>query len=321
MKALRITKHGPVAELAMSDVDEPRPSGDGVKVRIEAAGINPSDLLSAKGGFPEARLPRILGRDFAGEVVEGPPELLGAKVWGTGGDLGITRDGTHAASVVLPAKAVAFAPKNVSIEQAGSMALPFLTALMALERARLNLGETVAITGAAGAVGSCAAQLARAKGASVIAIIKDESQAKDLRKEDFLAIVRSDSDDIPATIKRATRGRGCDVALNAIGAPLLKPLLESVAEHGRVVVFSASAGREGAIDMLPFYRRELELLGINTVLMDAVACGEVLKRLTPLFESAALRPLGVAERLPLARAPEGYARVETGIAGKIVLVP
>ena len=79
MKALHITSHGPIAALRPVEIPSP-PLRDGeVRVRIEAAAVNPSDVLSAEGRFPHAVLPRVLGRDFAGRVVEGPAELLGRR--------------------------------------------------------------------------------------------------------------------------------------------------------------------------------------------------------------------------------------------------
>src|SRR5262250_1015972 len=103
MKALHITAHGPPATLRASDVPPPKPGPGEVLVQIEAAAVNPSDVVSIEGRFPQAVLPRVLGRDFAGRVIEGPRELVGAEVWGTGGDLGITRHGAHAEEIVLPA--------------------------------------------------------------------------------------------------------------------------------------------------------------------------------------------------------------------------
>lgn len=85
MKALRIARHGHLSDLTPQEVDEPRAAEGEVVVRVEAAAINPSDVASVMGGFPGAPLPRIVGRDFAGTVEAGPAELVGARVWGSGG--------------------------------------------------------------------------------------------------------------------------------------------------------------------------------------------------------------------------------------------
>src|SRR4051794_10813121 len=127
MKALRIEQHGSVDQLRAKDLPRPAPGADEVLVQVFASGVNRSDVLGAQGSFPHSALPRTLGRDFAGRVVEGPPELMGTRVWGSGGDLGITRDGTHAEFVIVPRAAVAPCPKNLSVEQAATAGVPFIT--------------------------------------------------------------------------------------------------------------------------------------------------------------------------------------------------
>ncbi|MGD0500636.1 MAG: alcohol dehydrogenase catalytic domain-containing protein [Bryobacteraceae bacterium] len=90
-----------MSDLAVTEARAPSIGPAEVLVKILAAAINPSDIVSAEGRFPDAPLPRILGRDFAGRIVAGPAALIGTEVWGTGGDLGIARDGVHAEYVVL----------------------------------------------------------------------------------------------------------------------------------------------------------------------------------------------------------------------------
>src|SRR5579863_7370845 len=122
MKALRIERTGSLDAVAVRDVPEPAARGDEVCVRIEAAGVNPSDVGIALGRFPQLVLPRTLGRDFAGTVIDGPADLVGKSVWGTGGgELGLTRDGTHAEMLVVPASAAAVRPAHLSTEGAAVM--------------------------------------------------------------------------------------------------------------------------------------------------------------------------------------------------------
>src|SRR5580658_6316761 len=85
MKAIYIKQHGAVEDLKVGDVPVPSIRPGEVLVKVAAAGINPSDLASVRGKFADSVLPRIVGRDFAGKIVEGPAELLGTEVWGTGG--------------------------------------------------------------------------------------------------------------------------------------------------------------------------------------------------------------------------------------------
>lgn len=320
MQALRIAAHGPITALSPSDIPMPTPGPDNVLVEVHAAAINPSDIVSAEGRFANARLPRTLGRDFAGRVTEGPQELVGRDVYGSGGDLGIRRDGAHAEYVVLPRDAIAFRPKNLTDEQAAVIGVPFITAWTVVQAGQLAEGQWLVASGAAGAVGFAATQLAVARGAHVVALVKDAAEATRI-VANVAAIARSDQNDLVSVVRAATNGRGCDLALNGVGAAIFQPMLDALAPGGAMVVYSAAGGREVTLDLLSFYHRRLRVLSVDTVADEAVKCARVLTALVPLFESGALAPLTVVERYPLSQAAAAYARVAAGVAGKVVLVP
>src|SRR5262249_48167686 len=142
-----------------------------VLLRIHAASINPSDVKNVQGHMEGTTLPRTPGRDFAGVVVNGPPELTGKEVFGTGGDIGFTRDGSHAGFIVVSAQGGALKPKQLSMEEAASVGVNYLAAYIGLvQRAGVRNGEVVLVTGASGGVGTAVIQLARWKGARVIAV-------------------------------------------------------------------------------------------------------------------------------------------------------
>jgi len=322
MKALHITAHGPPATLRPVEVPA-RPLGpDQVLVQVEAAGVNPSDIVSVEGRFSHAVLPRILGRDFSGRVAEGPPELVGTPVWGTGGDLGVTRDGTHAELLVLPVEAVSRRPSNLTAEQAASAGVPFITAWTCLiEAAGLRDGETVVVAGAAGAVGWAALELTTALGGRAIALVKDADDAKRLDRKKVMAVARSDAGDLATVVRDATGGHGAEIALNGVGAPVFRPLLESLSKGGRLCLYSAAQGREAPLDLFDFYRRRLRLIGIDTAAITAAAGVRILDQLRPMFETGQLRPHLAIERFPLDRAAEAYQQVARGTAAKVVLIP
>ena len=322
MRALRITTHGPPATLRASDVPAPEPGPGEVLISIEAAAVNPSDVVSVEGRFPQAVLPRILGRDFAGRVIDGPPELKGRAVWGTGGDLGITRNGTHAELLVAPAEAVTERPRNLTAEQAAAAGVPALTAWTCLvDSANVQPGEWVAVSGAAGAVGWAAVELAAARGAKVIALVKDAAEAGQLDRARISAVARSDLGDLPAVARETTAGHGIDVALNGVGAPVFKPLLDALARGGRLCIYSAAAGREVSLDLFDLYRRRLRLVGIDTGAVSAVAAARILAELRPIYESGRMRPHPLIETFPLDEGARAYQQVARGSPSKVVLLP
>ena len=321
MKAIYIQQHGAVADLRISEVPRPSINGDQVLVRIEASGINPSDIVSIEGRFAGSVLPRIVGRDFAGKVVEGPAELIGTEVWGTGGDLGISRDGTHAEYVAIPTQAVTPRPKNLSAQEAAAVGVPFVTAFSALVRlGEVKAGQWVIVSGAAGAVGQAAIQLARARGARVIALIKDSTESWVSQSDAVEAISRSDQGDLEAVARAATQGKGADLALNGVGSPVFGSLLASLAVGGRQVVYSAAGGREFPLDILAFYKKQSILLGLDTQKFDVTFCASILKEIGPLFESSALKPPLIGASYPLSDVTQAYGAVASGKGGKAVFV-
>jgi NADPH2:quinone reductase len=207
MKALQIEGFGTPSEvLKLVEVDDTPPGPDEVRVRVEAAGINPSDVGNVNGKFPVTKLPRIVGRDFAGMVVEGPRDLMNLPVWGSGGDIGFTRDGSHAEFINIPAAAVSRRPKNLSAEEAAAAGIPFLTALSALDLTRLKAGEWVIVSGAAGAVGNAAVELTHARGAQVVALVRDEEESSKLDPDKVNAVAQSSRNDLEQVVREATNG-------------------------------------------------------------------------------------------------------------------
>jgi NADPH:quinone reductase-like Zn-dependent oxidoreductase len=323
MKAVYIQKHGPIADLKISEVPVPAPGPADVLVKVAVSGINPSDIASVEGRFPNGVLPRIVGRDFAGTVVQGAKELVGAQVWGSGGDLGITRDGTHAEYIALPAEAVVPRPKNFSLEEAEAAAVgvPFIAAFSALVRlGRVKADEWVIVSGAAGAVGQAALQIARAKGAHVVALVRDASERERLKSTAVEAIAQSDKADLEAVVRQATRGKGADLALNGVGSSIFASLAAALGLGGRHILYSVVGGREVTLDILSFYRSQFSLLGLDTQKLNATDCAGVLKELVPMFESGALKPPVIAQRYPLSDAAAAYNRVAAAKTGKVVLV-
>src|SRR5277367_5292189 len=126
MRALRFQKTGSLDELKIEYMPKPVPSPGEVLVQVKAAAINPSDVKNVLGKMHETSLPRTPGRDFSGIVVEGPPERLNQKVFGSGGNLGFGRDGTHAEFVAVPTVGLNPLPTNLTFEQAAAIGVAYL---------------------------------------------------------------------------------------------------------------------------------------------------------------------------------------------------
>src|SRR5271163_1461472 len=169
MRAIRFETFGDPSVLKLAEAPAPPADERTALVRVMAASINPSDVKNVAGAMKQTTLPRIPGRDFAGVVEVGPAEWIGAAVWGTGGDTGFTRDGSHAEMIAVPVASLRRKPKNLSFDEAASVGVNYMAAWCGLEAAGLRSGETVLLIGAGGGVGGAAAQIARRLGARVIA--------------------------------------------------------------------------------------------------------------------------------------------------------
>jgi NADPH2:quinone reductase len=158
-------------KLDIAEQREPAAQPGFAVVRIGAAAVNPSDVKASLGLMPQAVWPRTPGRDFAGLVVAGPTEWVGREVYGSGGDIGITRDGSHARFLTLPVAALRDRPRSISMDEAGAVGVPFVTAYEGFRRSGMpQSGQTVLVLGANGKVGQAAVQLAAQGGARVIAV-------------------------------------------------------------------------------------------------------------------------------------------------------
>src|SRR6476620_12072117 len=114
MRALKFYQTGSLDDLHVEEVSVAIPAAVEVLVEVKAAAINPSDIKNVQGKMHETTVPRIPGRDFAEMIVKGPDERLGQSVFGSGGNLGFGRDGSHAQYLVVPATAVLPLPSNLS---------------------------------------------------------------------------------------------------------------------------------------------------------------------------------------------------------------
>ena len=117
MRRLRVLRKADTLDdldLRLEAFDPPPLGFDEVLIAVHAAGVNRSDISATLGRMPHAIWPRTPGRDWAGVVIEGPQALIGQEVFGTGGDLGISRDGTHATHLVLHRDALVVRPQSLT---------------------------------------------------------------------------------------------------------------------------------------------------------------------------------------------------------------
>lgn len=319
MKALQFSRTGDLAALEVVELPTPVPAEGEVLVQIKAAGLNPSDVKNVLGRFPYTTLPRVPGRDFAGVVVEGPQELVGQEVWGTGNQIGFSRNGSHAGYITLSAKGVALKPKSLSFVQAASLGVPYTTAWDALERSQVDAHTRLLVIGANGAVGSAAIALAKVRGAQVLAAVRRPEQVEALQAQGFQAILLGKAEELAAQANAVFAG-GADVIFDTTGF-WLPASVQALAPFGRIAIIAAPVDGHVQLPALALYRKGGSVVGINSLLYGVEACARMLEQFGKLFDDGTLPlPTGLIES-PLEDGPARYAEVNQGGADKVILLP
>jgi NADPH:quinone reductase-like Zn-dependent oxidoreductase len=288
-------KAAEIGALAPSIEKRPLARGDAADVLVEvrAAAVNPSDAKAAIGMMPYAVFPRTPGRDYAGVVIDGPKDWLGKEVFGSSGDLGIRRDGTHATHLVVEAAALVEKPPRLSFAEAAGIGVPFVTALEGFRRSGSpRPGETVLVLGLNGKVGQAAAQIACWQGARVIGVVRKD-EGFEGKASGPVTVINSAAEVVPARVRELTNGKGADIVYNTVGEPYYDAGQESLAILGRMI-FIAAFKQTVPFDIFAFYRGRHTYVGIDTLSLSSIASGDVLRELQPGFASGHLTPFPIA---------------------------
>jgi NADPH2:quinone reductase len=293
-----------------------------VLIEIRAAAVNPSDVKAATGLMPYAVFPRTPGRDYAGVVIDGPAGMVGREVFGSSGDLGIRRDGSHATHLAVECDAVVEKPKSLSWEEAAGIGVPFVTATEGLRRAGMpKQGETVLVMGVNGKVGQAAAQIASWHGAHVIGVVrKNEPYAG--HANSTVDIIDASASDVAARVRELTDGRGADIVFNTVGDPYFETANKSMALRGRQILI-ATIVRNVPFDILAFYRGQHTYVGIDTLGLSSTATGMVLRELAAGFAGGHLKPFPILPEAiySLEDAKRGFIAVAGSSRDRVILRP
>jgi NADPH2:quinone reductase len=293
-----------------------------VLIEVKAAAVNPSDVKAATGLMPYAVFPRTPGRDYAGFVLDGPTDWIGREVFGSSGDLGIRRDGTHATHLAVEAAAVVEKPKNLSWEEAAGIGVPFVTAMEGLRRAGIpKSGETVLVTGVNGKVGQAAVQIATWHGARVIGVVR-KNEPYEGHANSRVEVIDSSASDVATRVRELTDGKGADIVFNTVGDPYFEAASKSLALRGRQILI-ATIERVVPFNILEFYRGQHTYVGIDTLGLSSIATGAVLRELGPGFASGHLKPFPIRPGAihPLEDAKAAFLAVAGSSRDRVILRP
>lgn len=310
MRAIRVEEKSESSDnlnFELAETDPPVPGKGECLIELAASGVNPSDVKALLGKMPYLVWPRTPGRDFAGTVVEGPSEHIGKEVWGTGGDLGMKRDGNHAEYALIDVGAVQEKPKNLSMLEAGSLGVSWTCAWLGMVKgSRVQAGETVVVLGAGGKVGEASVQLAAGAGAKVIAVerTKDAYDGHSVVPVDVVNLTKEP--ELKDAILDRTNGRGADIIMNSVGSPYFDAANKSLANEGRQIIISTFV-EENEINLRTFYRGNHMLVGVSNMDHDNVVSGEIMEAMRAGFEDGTYKPYPIRDDHVF-----GLDNVETG---------
>ena len=287
MKALVLEQAGPNPRLTVADLPLPSVGDFDALVQVAACGFCHHDLLVMEGTLRRGvQTPLVPGHEVAGVVTKvgrhvtavrpGDPvvclltDACGQCQWCAQGRerlcpeahaIGHGMKGGMAETITVRENSLVKIPDGIPWPQACLLACPIGVAVKAIEKAQIQDGETVLVTGASGGLGAHLIQLAKLKGARVLAITSNETKAPALEALGASDVIPTDELDFSEIVLALTEDRGVDVALDTVGSPLFPQTLRSVALMGRLVLLGEVERANVTLPLPEIIFRELQIIG------------------------------------------------------------
>ena len=325
MRAALIVEHGDRSKVVVGEYPKPEPGDREVLIAVKACGLNHLDIF-VRRGIPgrTLKLPHISGGDVAGEVVatgNGVTEVrVGDRVMvdpNIGGKaLGEDMTGGLAEFVCVPAENCIPIPEGISYEEAASLPIAYGTAYrMLITRGQIKENEIVLILGASGGVGTAAVQLAKLRGAKVIAAAGTDQKLEKLAELGADYLINYNKEDFSRKTWEITGKKGADVVVDYSGKDTWGKSILSTRKGGRILTCGATSGFDAVTDLRYVWVREITILGSN------MWQREDLTNLLGLVQNGSLKPI-IDRVLPLEEIREAHRAIEEReIFGKVIIKP
>ena len=334
MKAAYIERHGGPNVLKVGELPDPKVPEGHALVRIKAASLNHLDIWVRRGlpGLP-VQFPHVLGCDASGIVESSKNFSVGEKVIVHPGlscgecepclrgieslcrsykILGEHVSGLQCEYVAVPEQNLFKKPEDLSFEEAAAMPLVFTTAYQMVEQGQVRPGSVVLVHAAGSGVSSAAIQLAKLRGAEVIATAGVDEKLEKAKALGADHVLNYRKQDFVAESKRISK-KGVDVVLDHVGAATWEGNIRAVTWGGRIVICGATTGKDGITDLAHLFYRQIHLIG------STMGSKRDFPKILEGFEEGKLKAV-VGETFPLKDIGEAHKRLESrSIFGKIVL--
>jgi len=306
-------------ELCVVERPVPQPGAGEVLVKVAAAGVNRPDILQRKGMYPPPPgAPDILGLEVAGEVVDGPRELVGRNV------CALVAGGGYAEYCIAPVGTCLFVPEAISTTEAAAMPETLFTVWVNLfERGFAADGDIVLVHGGTSGIGTMAIALGRLFGLKVIVTCGTDGKCARALELGAAAAINYREQDFVEEVHRVTDRAGVNVVMDMVGGDYVPRNLACLADEGRHVSIAVQRGGTAEVPIFAIMRRRLIMTGSTLrprpIEFKTMVADEIAKTVWPYVEGGRLRPV-IDSTFPLAEAAAAHERMESGEhVGKIVL--
>ena len=320
MRAVWYDRQGPAHEvLTYGELLAPEPGAYEVRVRLEAAGVNPSDTYRRRGPVPPMEYPRVITCSDGAGVVDAvgpmvPASWVGKRVWLYNGQRNGRWMGAAAECIALNVDLVTELPPSVSFAEGATLGIPCMTAHYCVFVAGPVQGRTVLVTGAAGAVGHYAAQLAHWAGATVIATVSSDEKAERARQGNAAHVINYRHEDVAARVRELTGGSGVDHVVDVDFGGNLAATLGSVRANGSIAIYATNGDRTPRLPVGELMQRNISLYPMSLPGTPHAARKRAQSDIAQWIATGQ-RILSVAAQFPLRETPAAHAAVEAG--GKV----
>ena len=302
--------------LTIGEMPTPEAGPGEVRVRLQASGVNPADVGRRGGSYRAMEFPRVIpNSDGAGvidQIGEGVTRLaVGDRVWLFNGQRNGRAFGTAAEYIALADTLVTPLPEDVSFAAGATLGIPCMTAWCSLFADGPITGQTVLVTGGAGAVGHYAVQLAKWGGATVIATVSSQAKDMEARLAGADLVVNYRTEDVAARVMAFTRQRGVDRVVDIDFGGNMATTLKIMALNSTIAVYASNGNRTPVIPMRDLMEkcitlRSLVLFALPPPLLAAAQ--EDISR----WLAAGKRVHNIAGQFTLAETAQAHLAVEKG---------
>lgn len=322
MRAVLVREFGEPEQLVVEELDAHDPGPGQVVISVKAASVNYPDLLVIDGSYQNLPdRPFSPGKEAAGVISKVGSGVNRVKP----GDrvMTLVEYGAYASELLVSDELVIPIPDSMEFNDAAAFGLVYSTAWFGLvRRAALSPGETVLVTGAGGGVGSASVQLAKAYGATVIALARDEERARLALEQGADHAITSTPASLKSDLMELTGKRGVDVTIENLGGDYLSQIIRSTAWEGRIVLVGFASGSQNPIKPGHLLVKNIGVVGLQSSDYrdrDPALMRSSMKEMLGLFTEGKLDPQ-VDKIFSLDEASDAVRYVKSGgVRGKVVI--